>query len=70
MWRHAIGCDYLHPDIGMVGPTSRVTQAPEYLNVWTVNERTDMVRLMNAGVRGVITNEVALAVSVVKERNT
>lgn len=37
------------------------------VNVWTVNERTDMIRLLDWGVNGLITDRPDLAIEVVRE---
>jgi glycerophosphoryl diester phosphodiesterase len=62
--------DFLAVHVGMANSrfVDRVHDAGKDVYVWTVNDRLNMSRMMSRGVDGVITDEPALARSVLEER--
>lgn len=66
----ALGCSALHPHGSMAGEWLVSACAGAGLDVvpWTVNERRHLARLRDLGVAGVITDDVPLALLVLRRR--
>jgi glycerophosphoryl diester phosphodiesterase len=61
--------DALHPAMGMVtrGYVEKARRQGQRVNVWTVNNRQDMIRMRGLGVDGIITNYPDLLQDVLAE---
>ncbi len=65
---HVLGLNAVNPHFSLVGPTT-VDEARALsldVNVWTVNQETDLQRMASLGVASVITNEPALALRLLR----
>ncbi|CBL92020.1 glycerophosphoryl diester phosphodiesterase [Leuconostoc gasicomitatum] len=65
-WRGVF--DYIHSDIRILKNKPRIFWRPNmHIRTWTVDNEADMRRVFKAGLRGMITNKVALATKIRRE---
>jgi glycerophosphoryl diester phosphodiesterase len=62
----SVSPDYIHPHYKDITKSFIEKQHHMYrkVNVWTVNHQTDMIRLINQGVDGIITDDPKLALKI------